>query len=370
MTRTEPQRVWLLGGALLIVGLVYLLAPILSPFVAGAALAYVLDPLVDKLEDKGMSRILAVVAIFFVFTLLLAASILILVPLLGDQIQLLHEKLPAILEWFNNKVLPWFEQKTGVSISALKENLHEVIITAWNYVGEYLQTAAAQLTRSGLAIFALIGNLVLIPVVTFYLLRDWDHLIEKIAKLLPRNMEKNITNIVKECDEVLGAFIRGQLFVMFLLGCSYAIGLWIVGLDFALLIGLVAGLASIIPYLGFMVGLVIATAIAFFQYGDMLHLIMVLGVFSVGQMLEGMVFTPLLVGDRIGLHPVAVIFAILAGGQLFGFTGMLLALPMAAVVMVLIRTAHQRYLASDLYGLSQVVEETEQEQVEPVEKEL
>ncbi len=370
MTRTEPQRVWLLGGALLIVGLVYLLAPILSPFVAGAALAYVLDPLVDKLEDKGMSRILAVVAIFFVFTLLLAASILILVPLLGDQIQLLHEKLPAILEWFNNKVLPWFEQKTGVSISALKENLHEVIITAWNYVGEYLQTAVGQLTRSGLAIFALIGNLVLIPVVTFYLLRDWDHLIEKIAKLLPRNMEKNITNIVKECDEVLGAFIRGQLFVMFLLGCSYAIGLWIVGLDFALLIGLVAGLASIIPYLGFMVGLVIATAIAFFQYGDMLHLIMVLGVFSVGQMLEGMVFTPLLVGDRIGLHPVAVIFAILAGGQLFGFTGMLLALPMAAVVMVLIRTAHQRYLASDLYGLSQVVEETEQEQVEPVEKEL
>ena len=367
---TESQRVWLLGGVFLVVGLVYLLAPILSPFVAGAALAYLLDPLVDRLEDKGMSRILAVVAIFFVFTLLLAASVLILIPLLGDQIQLLHEKLPAILDWFNNKVLPWFEQKTGVSILVLKENLHEVIITAWNYVGEYLQTAAAQLTRSGLAIFALIGNLVLIPVVTFYLLRDWDHLIEKIGKLLPRNMESNITNIVKECDEVLGAFIRGQLFVMFLLGCSYAIGLWLVGLDFALLIGLVAGLASIIPYLGFMVGLVIATAIAFFQYGDMLHLIMVLGVFSVGQMLEGMVFTPLLVGDRIGLHPVAVIFAILAGGQLFGFTGMLLALPVAAVVMVLIRTAHQQYLASGFYGPAQIVEETEQaQQALPVEKE-
>lgn len=364
---TESQRVWLLGGVFLVIGLIYLLAPILSPFVAGAALAYLLDPLVDKLEDKGMSRILAVVAIFFAFTILLAAGILILIPLLGDQIQLLHEKLPAIIEWFNNKVLPWFEQKTGVSIAALKDNLREVIITAWNYLGEYLQTALAQLTRSGLAIFALIGNLVLIPVVTFYLLRDWDLLIEKLRTLLPRNMEKNITSIVKECDEVLGAFILGQLLVMFLLGCSYAIGLWLVGLDFALLIGLIAGLASIIPYLGFVVGLAIATAIAFFQYGDILHLIMVLGVFSIGQMLEGMVFTPLLVGDRIGLHPVAVIFAILAGGQLFGFTGMLLALPVAAVVMVLIRKVHQQYLASGLYGLPKIAEEAEQEQVEPVE---
>ncbi|MBL4607386.1 MAG: AI-2E family transporter [Pseudomonadales bacterium] len=359
---TEPQRFWLIAGVLLTTGLVYLLAPILSPFIAGAALAYLFDPLADKLEDKGMSRTLSVVAIFFVFVLLLATSILTLIPLLGDQVQLLHEKLPAIIEWFNNTVLPWFEQKTGISIAVLKENLRDTIITAWNYVGDYIQTAAAQLTRSGLAIFALIGNLVLIPVVTFYLLRDWDNLIDKLATLLPRNMEKQVISVVKECDEVLGAFIRGQLFVMFLLGFSYALGLWLVGLDFALLIGLLAGLASIIPYMGFAVGLVAATAIAFFQYGDFVHLIMVFGVFTVGQMLEGMVFTPLLVGDRIGLHPVAVIFSILVGGQLFGFTGMLLALPVAAVVMVLVRTAHQHYLESGFYGIEISDNDSEQSQ--------
>ena len=365
---SEIQRTWFLAGAVIMMGLVYLLAPILSPFIVGAGLAYLLDPLVDKLEEKGFGRTLAVVAIFFGFTFLLAASILIVVPLLGDQIQLLHVKLPIILEWLNSKVLPWFEKLTGLSIVTLKENFREVIITAWNYAGEYIQTAAGQVTRSGLMIFALIGNLVLIPVVTFYLLRDWDNLIDKIASLLPRNMEKSIIIIVKECDEVLGAFIRGQLIVMFLLGCTYALGLWLINIDFALLIGLLAGLASIIPYLGFVVGLVVAVTIAFFQYGDMLHLLMVLGVFSVGQMLEGMLFTPLLVGDRIGLHPVAVIFAILAGGQLFGFTGMLLALPVAAVVMVLMRTAHQHYLESGLYGADlsedEVALDQECEQVE------
>ena len=332
-------------------GLVYLLAPILSPFIAGAAFAYLFDPVADKLEDKGLSRTLSVVAIFFVFALLVGVSVLVLIPLLGDQVQLLNAKLPHIIEWLNNKVLPWLEELTGVSIVTFKEDFREVIFSTWDYAGEYIQTAVGQVTRSGLAIFALIGNFVLIPVVTFYLLRDWDHLITKVSMLLPRNIEKRVKATVTECDEVLGAFIRGQLIVMFLLGCTYALGLWLCGIDFALLVGLLAGLASIIPYLGFAVGITIALIIAFFQYGDIFHMVLVLGVFSIGQMLEGMVFTPLLVGDRIGLHPVAVIFSILAGAQLFGFTGMLLALPVAAIIMVLIRAAHHSYLESDLYAV-------------------
>ncbi|MBV1872621.1 MAG: AI-2E family transporter [Gammaproteobacteria bacterium] len=348
---TDSQRVWLLVSAILMMGLVYLLAPILSPFIAGAAFAYLFDPVADKLEEKGLSRTLAVVAIFFVFALLVGVGVLVLIPLLGDQIQLLHVKLPHIIEWLNNKVLPWFEELTGVSILTFKENFREVIFSTWDYAGEYIQTAAGQVTRSGLAIFALIGNLVLIPVVTFYLLRDWDQLIAKVSMLLPRNIEKRVKATANECDEVLGAFIRGQLIVMFLLGCTYSLGLWLSGIDFALLVGLLAGLASIIPYLGFVVGITIALIIAFFQHGDLLHLALVLGVFSIGQMLEGMVFTPLLVGDRIGLHPVAVIFSILAGAQLFGFTGMLLALPVAAIIMVLINTVRLSYLESGLYGV-------------------
>lgn len=193
--------------------------------------------------------------------------------------------------------------------------------------------------------------MVLIPVVTFYLLRDWDILMAKIRRLLPRKREALTIQLLGECHEVLGAFMRGQLLVMLALGIVYAVGLMSIGLELGLLIGLLAGLASLVPYLGFVVGISAALVAGLFQFGvEWYPLLGIVVVFSIGQMLEGMLLTPLLVGDRIGLHPVAVIFAILAGGQLFGFTGVLLALPVAAVIMVLLRHVHELYKESDMYG--------------------
>jgi len=191
---------------------------------------------------------------------------------------------------------------------------------------------------------------VLIPVVTFYLLRDWDKLVEGIRASIPRKIEPTVSALTREIDEVLGAFIRGQLMVMLALGLIYALGLWLVDLDLAFIIGMAAGLLSIVPYLGTFVGVVAAVIAAVFQFQDLLHTVLVLAVFSVGQSLESMVLTPKLVGDRIGLHPVAVIFAVLAGGQLFGFLGILLALPAASALNVLFLHLNAQYRQSDLYG--------------------
>jgi predicted PurR-regulated permease PerM len=192
-------------------------------------------------------------------------------------------------------------------------------------------------------------NLLLIPVVTFYLLRDWDILVARIQGLLPRRIEPVVVNLVKESNEVLGAFLRGQFLVMLALGTIYSLGLTVIGLDFALLIGMLAGLLSFIPYLGFIVGVISAGIASLLQFYDLIHLLLVIVVFGIGQLIESMLLTPKLVGDCIGLHPVAVIFAVLAGGHLFGFFGILLALPAAAVIMVLLRHTHDEYLRSMFY---------------------
>jgi predicted PurR-regulated permease PerM len=194
------------------------------------------------------------------------------------------------------------------------------------------------------------ANLVLIPVVTFYLLRDWDRIVQGVHESLPRSWEPTVVRLVRECDEVIGAFIRGQLLVMLALGACYTVGLLLVGLDLALLIGTLAGLASVVPYLGLVLGLGAASIAALVQFGEWLPVAWVVAVFLVAQLAEGMYLTPRLVGDRIGMHPVLVIFAVMAGGQLFGFTGVLLGLPVAAVVLVLLRHVHERYRASSLYG--------------------
>jgi predicted PurR-regulated permease PerM len=201
-------------------------------------------------------------------------------------------------------------------------------------------------------LLAWLANLVLIPVVTFYLLRDWHIVIERVHELLPRRSEPHIVRLASEADTMLGAFLRGQLSVMTALAVVYSLGLWIVGLDLALLIGLIAGLVSFVPYLGFITGIALAGIAAYLQFQELLPLVWVALVFGIGQMLEGMLLTPWLVGDKIGLHPVAVIFAIMAGGQLFGFVGVLLALPVAAVLMVILREARRRYIDSTLYASS------------------
>jgi len=352
MTPTQANR-WPWLVALLLFGwLLYQLTPILSPFLVGILLAYLGDPLVDRLERWKLSRTWGVVVVFALFSLLLLVLILVLVPMLGEQLVHLYQLAPLALDWLQLEALPWLQLQFGLEegfwrFDHVKQAITDNLGSTTDVVGLIL----SQATASSLALLAWLGNLVLVPVVGFYLLRDWDQIMAKLRKLLPRRREAMVVDLMQECHEVIGAFLRGQLLVMLALAVVYAGGLMLVGVQLGLLIGVLAGLASIVPYMGFVVGIGAAIVAALFQAGlDPYLLLGVAAVFTVGQLLEGMLLTPLLVGDRIGLHPVAVIFAILAGGQLFGFTGVLLALPVAAVIMVLLRHVHDLYKLSDLYA--------------------
>lgn len=332
-------------------GFLYLLAPVLTPFFVAALLAYLVDPWVDKLETYKLSRGLATAIVFTALLVMIVLLLLIFIPMLERQITLFIGKLPGYFDWLQNTALPWLLahfglEQTNLDLSVLQQTLAK----NWQRAGGLAAGVLTSLSHSGLAFLAGLVNLLLIPVVTFYLLRDWDILMERIRELLPLNIEPVVVRLARQSDEVLGAFLRGQLLVMFGLGVIYSVGLWLAGLDLALLIGMIAGLLSFVPYLGFIIGLLAAGVAAVVQYHDVVHLLPIVIVFISGQLVEGLVLSPLLIGGRIGLHPVAVIFAVLAGGQLFGFFGVLLALPAAAVIMVLLRHAHERYLSSRLYG--------------------
>ena len=348
---TESQRWFFLVVTLTLSGLVYLLSPILSPFLIGALLAYLSDPVADRLEASGLSRTLSVVIVFTVMTATVTLLFLLFIPKLGHQIQVLLERIPQAITLFETQLIPWLMTTFNLDMSAFDfSSVKQLVVADWQKTGNVMASLVEGITRSGLAIAAWVANLLLIPVVTFYLLRDWDLMVDRVKHLLPRNIEPKVSLWAFECDEVLGAFMKGQLLVMLALAIVYAVGLWIVGVDLALLVGMIAGLASIVPYMGFFIGIIVAGIVAFIQFQDPMILAYVGVVFIVGQLLEGMLLTPLLVGDRIGLHPVAVIFAIMAGGQLFGFVGVLLALPIAAVIMVLLRHLHDGYKGSALYA--------------------
>ena len=348
----EVRRWAWLGVALLVAALLYFLHNILSPFLVGILLAYLADPLVDRLERMGLSRTWGVVVVFSLFTLIFLALLLVLVPMLAKQLVRLYELTPQMLDWLQHVALPWVQSRLGLADGFWKfDKIKAAIGAHMGQTTDIVGMLLSQATASGLALLAWLANLVLIPVVGFYLLRDWDLMMAKLRSLLPRQRERQVMGLAGECHEVLGAFVRGQLLVMLALGLIYAGGLMLVGLELGLLIGLLAGLAAIVPYMGFIIGIGAALIAGLFQFGgDLYPMLGIVAVFMAGQALEGMVLTPLLVGDRIGLHPVAVIFAILAGGELFGFTGVLLALPVAAVIMVLLRHVHDLYKESDMYA--------------------
>ncbi|MFV3381473.1 AI-2E family transporter [Pseudomonas sp. NY15354] len=348
----EVRRWAWLAVALLVAVLLYFLHNILSPFLVGILLAYLADPLVDRLERMGLSRTWGVVVVFSLFTLIFLALLLVLVPMLAKQLVRLYELAPQMLDWLQHVALPWVQSRLGLADGFWKfDKIKAAIGAHMGQTTDIVGVLLSQATASGLALLAWLANLVLIPVVGFYLLRDWDLMMAKLRSLLPRQRESQVVGLAGECHEVLGAFVRGQLLVMLALGLIYAGGLMLVGLELGLLIGLLAGLAAIVPYMGFIIGIGAALIAGLFQFGgDLYPMLGIVAVFMVGQALEGMVLTPLLVGDRIGLHPVAVIFAILAGGELFGFTGVLLALPVAAVIMVLLRHVHDLYKESDMYA--------------------
>lgn len=343
------KSIWLAVFVIVSV-LIYLLAPILMPFMSAAVLAYIADPLADKLEKK-MSRSLAVSVVFIALSLIAILLLLIILPLLERQIVVLAEKLPLYIDRAQQYISPLLKEPFDLDITMFDLNtLKQSLADYWKAAGGIAANVITSISRSGLVLAGWIANFLLMLVVTFYLLRDWDTLVAKIHVLIPRKNEKKIVVIAKESDEVLGAFFRGQMLVMLALSVVYSVGLMLVGLDTALLIGGLAGVVSFVPYLGFIVGIVVASIVALMQFQDIVPLLYVAIVFMIGQMLEGMLLTPWLVGDRIGLHPVAVIFAVLAGGQLFGFVGILLALPVAAVIAVVLRHLHEQYTSSELYA--------------------
>ena len=344
--RLQWTAVALLAGWLL-----WLLAPVLSPFVFAALLGWLGDPLVDRIERRGLSRNIAVLLVFGAMMLALAIALVLLVPLLERQIIVLVQSLPRYRDWLVGTVVPWLEHRTGMQLMAWldPERLIELVRSHWQQAGGMARTVLGYLSRSGFALLGVVANVVLLPVLTFFFLRDWDVFVERIAALVPRDHEAIVSRLANESSAVLGAFLRGQFLVMLILGVLYGLGLWAVGLDLGVLIGVLAGLLTFVPYLGPATVIVFGGIASLVQYGDWPHLLGVLAVFGVGQVIESYWLTPKLVGDRIGLHPVAVIFAVLAGGQLFGFLGMLLALPVAAVANVLLRYAVERYHASRIY---------------------
>ncbi|MFT7286319.1 MAG: putative PurR-regulated permease PerM [Halieaceae bacterium] len=356
---TEPDALgiaanrWPLIVAVVLVAtlLFYLLQPILLPFVLGALVGYLGDPLVDRIEARGGSRTLGVVLVFMFFSGVSLLGLVFAVPLLLQQLDGLVGRVPLAYVWLRDVALPWLESRTLISGA----NLPQVDWSAelrdnWQSLGKMTALTVTKVTGSGIGILVGLANVALIPVVAFYLMRDWDLIAARLLRLLPHDWQGRTAQLAAEADEVVGAFLRGQFIVMCALGVLYSAGLWVVGVQLALLLGLIAGLASIVPYLGFIVGISTSLIAAYLQFHDWLPLLSVGLVFGVGQLVESMVLTPVLVGDRIGLHPVAVIFALMAGAQLAGFVGIVVALPVAAVIMVFARHAVEHYRSSDLYG--------------------
>lgn len=343
--KAERSINWLIAAAL-IGWLLYLLAPILTPFIAAALLAYIGDPLADRLQRLKLPRTVAVVVVFLLTFLFLGLLVVMVLPLMQAQVVALFDALPGILRNVEEVWLPRlagfldFETGGDIGLSAFLSRYSEM-------AGSWGSRVLVSIGKSGGALAAAVISLFLIPILTFYLLRDWDGILQKLAALVPSGQRPTVFRLARETDDVLGAFLRGQILVMIALGAIYSVGLSLVGLEFAIAIGVVSGLVSFVPYLGFVFGIVLAGLTVVLEPDPLWRLAGVVATFSIAQLLEGSFLTPKLVGDRIGLHPVVVIFAIAAGGQLFGFFGILLALPAAAIVSVLAKFAFQRYLAEN-----------------------
>ncbi len=349
--RDDSRRWQWLAFAIVIGVLIWLLAPVLTPFAISLFFGYLGDPLVDRLERARMSRTFAVCLVFFVMFALIVLALLLLVPLLSDQIGHSIEQMPVYAAWLHNTALPWIKLRTHVDLAPYfdPQQLIQMLRTHWEQAGGVATNVLGGLSRSSLRLFEILANICLVPVLSFYFLRDWDVLVARVDALLPRKLQPTIARLARESDETLGGFLRGQMSVMLALGIIYAIGLTMVGLDLALLVGFIAGLVSFVPYLGAIIGVLLSVIAALVQFSDGWHVLMVLCVFAFGLTMESYVLVPRLVGDKIGMHPVGVIFALMAGAQLFGFLGVLLALPVSAIAMVLLRYGYERYTASKLY---------------------
>ena len=354
MQFTSPQKRALTWAAiaLLAVLALWLLGPVLTPFVVAAVLAYALTPLVNRLDRLGrgrMPRVLAVVLVEVLFVLALLSLMLLMVPIMAKEIPLMREQLPLLADHANAWLSPLLAQygfKLALDVASIKAFVLKYLNTNFE---DAFASLLSSLKLGGSVALTLVGNAVLIPVALFYLLMDWGQFVGRLVALVPLRLRSGYDSFTDEADSVLGQYLRGQLLVMLIMAAFYSVGMTLFGLDLALPIGIFTGLAMFVPYLGFGIGLILALLAGLLQFASIKAVVMVAVVFGVGQVLEGFVLTPRLVGERIGLHPLAVIFALLAFGQIFGFVGVLIALPASAVLLVAIRRLQASYVTSKLY---------------------
>ena len=348
-TLTLRNYVWIAGAALVIFfGLRYL-GPVLTPFLIGAILAYLGTPILDWAAEKGISRALATTVVVLLFGVLIVVLFVVLVPLVQSEVLLAGKRLPELLGRVTALAAPWLEQQFGISLALDLDSVKALVADNMDDARDLSLHVLAGVKAGGLILVSVLVNLALIPVVMFYLLRDWNMIGERLYVLVPRDWLAKVRAIVTDIDRVLAEFLRGQLMVMIVLAVYYSMALSLARLDHALSIGLLTGLLVFIPYVGYGLGLTLGIAAALLQWTGLSGFLAVLAVYGIGQLLEAYVLVPYLVGDRIGLHPLAVIFALLAFGQLFGFAGVLLALPASAALLVGLRHLRIAYLDSPVY---------------------
>jgi predicted PurR-regulated permease PerM len=350
LTPAQRQTLSWLALAIAVLALLWLLAPVLTPFLIGAVLAYALHPLVARLVAMRVPRVLAVLAVEVAAIVVVLAIVLLIVPILSKQLPLLREQIPLLAERLNQSLVPWLAQ-FGINVSL---DIASIKAFVFKYVDanleDWLATALASARLGGSVALAIIGNAVLVPVVLFYLLMDWTKLLPRLDALLPPRLRVRVHGFLAECDTMLGQYLRGQLLVMLILAVLYSVGLALFGFHLAVPVGVFTGLAVCIPYLGFGLGLLLALLAGVLQFSAGYAVVAVAIVYGIGQVTEGFFLTPRLVGERIGLSPLGVIFALLAFGHLFGFVGVLVALPLSAVLAVAARRLHTAYRAGPLYN--------------------
>ncbi|MGC1174887.1 AI-2E family transporter [Polaromonas sp.] len=351
-TSTQKRTAaWCLIAALVVLAL-WLLGPVLTPFVVASVLAYVLTPVVNRLDTRGrgrMPRVLAVLIVETLFILILLSVLLLVVPIFAKELPLLREQLPVLAARINNALGPWLAQ-FGITVALDVESIKAFVV---KYLSANFEDAFGSVLSSlklgGSVALAIVGNGVLIPVALFFLLKDWDRFVALLLELVPPKLRGAFDSFMAEADSVLGQYLRGQLLVMGVLAIYFSVALAVFGFDLAVPVGVFTGLAFFIPYLGFGLGMLLAFLAGILQFGSLYGVLVVVGVYGAGQLVESFYLTPRLVGERIGLHPLAVIFALLAFGQVFGFLGVLIALPSSAVLLVAIRRMRASYMLSRLY---------------------
>lgn len=351
MKLTKYQRTALAWGGVALAAalLLWLLSPVLAPFIAAMVLAYALAPAVQALVDRRVPRVMAVLLVELLLALALLALLLLVLPILNKEIPALREQIPALAKVANDKLAPWLAAH-GVQLQLDTESIKNFVLKYLDAnLEDWLATVLSSARIGGSFLLAFVGNAVLLPVVLFYLLNDWPSLIDRVWALVPPTARDSVGGFLRECDATLGQYLRGQLLVMVALAIFYSVGLALARFDLALPIGVFTGLAVFIPYLGFGFGLMLALLAGLLQFASLYGVVAVAIVFSIGQLLESFVLTPRFVGERIGMSPLMVIFALLAFGHLLGFVGVLIALPLSALAAVAARRLHRAYLASELF---------------------